>query len=213
MAAIQNLLAEGALYQSIELPWVELFLVVSHFSNCSLRFDAFCPSCNDSTTWQLAHPTIAQSLDGRGPMSETYFQLLQNQLVSMTFKCSRHPHHQMRASVRAEAKVREKNSGNVVSASLTKFGQLPSVADLATSEIDQYRKFVSKDDLVELKRAVGLAAHGVGIGSFVYLRRIFERLVDEAATRASAAGALEAWRGSRRCEWRTSQRAPCATTR
>jgi hypothetical protein len=32
----------------------------------------------------------------------------------------------------------------------------------------------------ELGRAVGLRAHGVGIGSFVYLRRIFEKLLEEA---------------------------------
>ena len=29
-------------------------------------------------------------------------------------------------------------------------------------------------------RAIGLAAHGIGIGSFVYLRRVFESLVEEA---------------------------------
>ncbi len=37
----------------------------------------------------------------------------------------------------------------------------------------------------ELTRAVGLASHGVGIGSFVYLRRIFERLIDEASKTAA----------------------------
>ena len=29
----------------------------------------------------------------------------------------------------------------------------------------------------EFHRAIGLAAHGVGVGSFVYLRRVFERLI------------------------------------
>lgn len=31
----------------------------------------------------------------------------------------------------------------------------------------------------EFSRAVGLVSHGVGIGSFVYLRRIFENLIEE----------------------------------
>lgn len=33
---------------------------------------------------------------------------------------------------------------------------------------------------MEFKKAIGLAAHGVGVGSFVYLRRIFENLVQAA---------------------------------
>jgi hypothetical protein len=32
----------------------------------------------------------------------------------------------------------------------------------------------------ELKRAVGLFSHGIGVGSFVYLRRVFEFLINEA---------------------------------
>jgi hypothetical protein len=31
-----------------------------------------------------------------------------------------------------------------------------------------------------LHRAVGLCAHGIGVGSFVYLRRVFESLLEEA---------------------------------
>jgi len=37
----------------------------------------------------------------------------------------------------------------------------------------------------ELSRAIGLSAHGVGIGAHVYLRRIFESLVEEAHQGAS----------------------------
>lgn len=63
--------------------------------------------------------------------------------------------------------------------SIEKVGQLPSVADLLTGELTKYRKVLG-DKYVELNRAVGLYAHGIGIGSFVYLRRIFEGLIDEA---------------------------------
>ena len=48
-----------------------------------------------------------------------------------------------------------------------------------TGEIRQYKKLLSKNKLREFTRAMGLAANGVGIGSFVYLRRIFESLIDE----------------------------------
>lgn len=61
-----------------------------------------------------------------------------------------------------------------------KIGQFPSIADFHISQIKKYDKVLSKDRLKEFTRAIGLAANGVGIGSFVYLRRIFEELIEEA---------------------------------
>jgi len=59
-----------------------------------------------------------------------------------------------------------------------KIGQHPSLADIQFSEIDRkYNKFLSKEEIKEFKRAIGLVAHGTGVGSFVYLRRIFENLI------------------------------------
>jgi hypothetical protein len=63
---------------------------------------------------------------------------------------------------------------------LIKIGQHPSVADFHISEIKQYKKLLSNEKLREFTRAIGLAANGVGIGSFVYLRRVFEHLISEA---------------------------------
>lgn len=41
------------------------------------------------------------------------------------------------------------------------------------------KNVLDKKSLFEFKRAIGLAAHGTGVGSFVYLRRIFEGLITE----------------------------------
>jgi hypothetical protein len=60
---------------------------------------------------------------------------------------------------------------------IQKIGQFPSLADIANDESRLYQKALDRDDGAELHRAIGLAAHGVGIGSFVYLRRVFERLI------------------------------------
>jgi len=61
-----------------------------------------------------------------------------------------------------------------------KIGQYPSIADFHISQIKKYDKVLTKERLKEFTRAIGLAANGVGIGSFVYLRRIFEDLIEEA---------------------------------
>ena len=58
-----------------------------------------------------------------------------------------------------------------------KIGQYPSLADIANDESKQYQQILQPSDAAEFHRAIGLAAHGVGIGSFVYLRRIIERLI------------------------------------
>ena len=55
---------------------------------------------------------------------------------------------------------------------MKKIGQYPSVADLTFPELKEYRKIMTKDDEKEFKRAIGLYASGIGIGSFVYLRNL-----------------------------------------
>jgi hypothetical protein len=61
--------------------------------------------------------------------------------------------------------------------SLQKIGQYPPLATIEYSTLKRIDEVISKTDRDELARANGLASHGVGIGAFVYLRRIFERLI------------------------------------
>ncbi len=63
---------------------------------------------------------------------------------------------------------------------LIKLGQFPTVADFHIGEIKKYKKLLPEEKLKEFTRAIGLSANGVGIGSFVYLRRIFEYLINDA---------------------------------
>ena len=73
---------------------------------------------------------------------------------------------------------------------IMKIGQFPSVADIHIGRIQQYRSVLSKEDLKEFTRAIGLAANGVGIGSYVYMRRIFEKLIYSAAKKAIEDGGV-----------------------
>jgi hypothetical protein len=67
-----------------------------------------------------------------------------------------------------------------------KIGQYPSYADIFHQVDKKYSKILGKEKYSEFERAVGLASHDIGIGSFVYLRRIFEDLVEEAHIKAKA---------------------------
>lgn len=67
---------------------------------------------------------------------------------------------------------------------IMKVGQYPSVATIHIGQIKQYNKLLDESVSKEFTRAIGLAANGVGIGSFVYLRRIFEKLIIDAFNEA-----------------------------
>lgn len=54
------------------------------------------------------------------------------------------------------------------------------MAELSLYDVKRYAKALDKLYFREFTRAIGLAAHGIGVGSFVYLRRIFESLIENA---------------------------------
>lgn len=63
---------------------------------------------------------------------------------------------------------------------LIKIGQFPSISDLEMHSIQKYKKLLGEEKSSELLIANRMFAHGLGIGSFVYLRRIFEFLIESA---------------------------------
>ena len=65
---------------------------------------------------------------------------------------------------------------------LIKVGQHPSFADFHSEDVKSYRGTLPRQQLAEFTRAINLAAHDVGIGAYVYLRRVFEWLVEEVST-------------------------------
>lgn len=71
-----------------------------------------------------------------------------------------------------------------------KVGQYPSMADLNTYDVKKYSTVLDKQQYSDLRKAIGLASHGIGIGSFVYIRRIFEDLVERARVHAEKQGGI-----------------------
>ncbi|KTC05820.1 hypothetical protein AO387_11340 [Pseudomonas syringae ICMP 11168] len=93
--------------------------------------------------------------------------------------CSRNRDHVANYVFRCET-----NSG------IQKVGQFPSSADSNIFHAKRYRKVLGDDLFKEFTKAIGLSAHGIGAGSLVYLRRIFESLIDDAR---SVASSKEGW--------------------
>ena len=91
-----------------------------------------------------------------------------NYIFSLQFACSRNASHRALFLFRAHKGIIEK------------IGQFPSLADLALPDLRKYRPILGETRFKELTRAIGLTTHGVGVGAFVYLRRIFESLIEQA---------------------------------
>ena len=60
---------------------------------------------------------------------------------------------------------------------LEKVGQEPSMADLQMFDIEKYKSILPKERFRDFSMALGLYASGVGCGSLLYLRRVFESIV------------------------------------
>ena len=125
--------------------------------------DTYCPECNAHSIFRRQITgTISYDPDAWEGDGQFAFRL----------KCSRNSDHQLYFMFKVKGRT------------MQKIGQYPSLADLNTYDVRQYAAVLGKDDFREFNKAIGLAAHGVGVGSFVYLRRIFENLVDTAYQKA-----------------------------
>ena len=134
----------------------------SSLENFSGTLDFYCPDCGQHSVF------AARKKDFR---SNSHYI---NYIFSLEFFCSRQRGHQALFIFRAHRGI------------LQKIGQIPSLADFAMPDLRKYRQVLGNERFKELTRAIGLATHGVGVGAFVYLRRIFESLVEEAHSAASA---------------------------
>ena len=134
------------------------FFALEQFSG---TLDFHCPECGQHSVF------VARKNDYR---QNSHYS---NYVFSLVFNCSRDHSHRALFVFRAHLGV------------LEKIGQIPSLADLALPDLRKYRSVLGNERSKELTRAIGLTTHGVGVGAFVYLRRIFESLIEEAHSTAS----------------------------
>jgi hypothetical protein len=194
---LAKFVVEAPLYESITLRLTEFAGVHSNdlpknmptfgtllFGTYSV--DAYCPVCGDKSIFGRSAPASSTS----GEYSK---QLIANQpfYIFVIYRCSRDYRHEFVMALRVSTP--DFPSGVPHEARwvfVQKIGMLPSLADLQKDLDSRSVKALGKKGAAEFKRAVGLAAHGIGIGAFVYLRRIFEDLVDEVAQPALTNGEI-----------------------
>lgn len=142
----------------------------------SSTVDLYCPRCESMSVF--SHPKEPQHPQRRveNATLPEYDPRHQSQIkLTVTYTCARSAEHMAWFDLLL---LREKT--------LIKTGQYPSLADTAEHGLGKYRKVLGDERQRELNLAVGLRAHGVGIGSLIYLRRALEFIVASAEKTAVA---------------------------
>lgn len=178
---IENIFLNDSLYSQYELKSLtdeEILSIIfyyedSNYTNKLKTLDSYCSICKKETTFiskQSDKHALSETL---AQISDTVIgdELNLNIILSKfgtfqrVFKC---PRPQSDESHDQIFFFRVKDS------KIIKVGQTPSIADLENRNINKYRE-LDENIYQELNRAIGLSSHGIGVGSFVYLRRIIEK--------------------------------------
>lgn len=174
----KSLHMEMPLYHVLDLSIGMLAETVFELLTHSGTVDAHCIWCEKESVFDTTHPLDTSDNPHNRLFSKSahlnYWKTHENGFTRIVHRCSRNAGHKYYAYYL--------KSGNT----LLKIGQWPSAADSQIPQAEKYRKILGNEQYKEFTKGIGLAAHGVGIGSFVYLRRVFENLIEEAHIKARA---------------------------
>ena len=185
MKFIQKLM-ESPLYEKITISNEDGEELRDYFNGLHLNdlsIDLYCPKCKQSSTF---NPTRESQLECKSQRTESgKFFCNDRNFGVLHYRCARDHNHYMCAQIIYEDVVEIDNKKKEIKKEyIIKIGQYPSKADIEFPEFNRFSKILPSEKLSDLKRSAGLAAHGIGAGAFVYLRRVFEYLINAAYEKA-----------------------------
>jgi len=171
-AVVVDLLTNKGLYATVDAS-TEVGDIVHDIlrEGSPVVFDTYCVGCRDRSTFR----TQTERVGSRSISSRPGQTIISPRLFAATVVCQRAGH--------TYSYVFAKPENDVI-----KIGQFPSTADVSFGELRSIDKSLETTDRRELGTALGLFAHGTALGAFVYLRRVFERMIYRAHDRQTAGG-------------------------
>lgn len=197
----QIFVAELPLYKTVHYSTDCKKSIQRFYGTQTVTVDLLCRECNMISTFRTSGTGFDELRDaaiaiGRGP---GHAALPTPQFFGVNvvkLNCTRRAGHHINLLVSGGVKKAEGDDGRA-SIFLRKVGQDPSHADLARAEFSGLSSFVDKVDRAEFVRSAGLASAGVNIGAFVYLRRLFERLIERARLRSEVSHDMPGFQNKR----------------
>jgi hypothetical protein len=171
------------------------------------RFDLFCPRCDKESTWKLivSEETARRyKLDkaALGPVGPGSFRggpatTNWSGRFSLVTQCSRNPAHSAFYCFDTGSQPIDKKSIAILTKSnqeadkggsvkedrisfIQKIGQSPSLFDFQKDVLGVLAKGLNEEQAKDLVRATQTYTHGYAVAACVYLRRVFESILDQA---------------------------------
>lgn len=170
-------------YRNSSIPNSDIDMFNSIFIG-NARVMSYCIECEQSLTFiptnsklfELINSELRNRISVQNQYNVKDFDLPQiiisyKEYFSREYKCAYNDSH----SLVVDCKLIK--DGNELA--IMKIGQYPSIADLQFPEFKKYKSIFAYNDYMELKKALVLFSSGNGVGAFLYLRRVFENLVEE----------------------------------
>jgi hypothetical protein len=156
LKSARELCLEVPLYEEMKVMPADL-AAFAELLTTEPEFDAWCNGCNSESTFEATDSAVSRLASPEDAFRTRFFD--------WTMRCRRRDYHRLHYWFFFHKST------------LQKIGQHPSLADIVTDTLKPYQKELGKEAGSELFKGIGLASHGVGIGSYVYLRRVFEGLI------------------------------------
>ena len=208
-------LVEAPLYRKFPCASEDLNSVARSIRVHEHRFDLYCPLCDKDSTWKLIvseettnRYKLEKSRTGHfnGSASTTRWDG-KFQLIT---QCSRDPSHIATYYIdtgklpnKSASKQKHENSGKgetgeatpqaVEYSFLQKVGQTPSLFDFQKTVLGSLSTGLTKDQANDFVRAIQTHSHGYHVASCVYLRRVFESMLDAAKVHHMEEHGLPKW--------------------
>lgn len=151
--------------------------------NKLIQFDSYCPDCDKERVFTSTNNKVSTGGEFKGVVNNsslinyTIEEKIKidlnktNGVFAREFGCAKE--HKIIFIFKIEINENEEEKFII-----KKIGQLPSLWDLNELNIKKYSKILPNGKYIEFSTAIGLYSHGVGIGSLIYLRRVFEFLIN-----------------------------------
>ncbi|WP_094607166.1 hypothetical protein SPSIL_058300 [Sporomusa silvacetica DSM 10669] len=177
---LQLLCVNARMYQRFEFnkPSDKIEFADMLFNGGSIR--TYCPACEDESIFKIdpylvriPRPKVAGYVNSDYNL-EQFNSILDDIYINLIAKCASNQNHTAAFNF------------YITSDYIIKTGQHPSYTDLTKHDFKKYRRILGDDKYKEFNRAIGLASSDIGIGAFVYLRRIFEHILEQAHLEAKS---------------------------
>ncbi|MEG0835816.1 MAG: hypothetical protein RR413_10270 [Christensenellaceae bacterium] len=188
MNKFEDLLVDKGLYDAVDISVEDLKEMQKYLSKSECtdnNIDCYCVNCETNRVFEYCNCEVREETGvirmnvfddetgrSRKLKPEEAFKTFLNRRYSLTYRCTRDRNHSIIFDL------------ITTDTQVMKVGQYPSVADMTIPEIKKYRTILGKQ-YRDYSKAVGLFANGIGIGSYVYLRRIIENLLYDKFSQAA----------------------------